>query len=117
MSKIKLTLQQKHRIKKNKLDYEVRLAKDELKANERIGLVITRSSNKAIVEDEQGTLFKCALRRNIDTLASGDEVIWQQENGVNIILARCQRKSVLGRPDKQGNIKAVAANVDQMLVL
>lgn len=117
MSKIKLTDQQKNRINHNKQQVEQRLFNDELNDNEKKGLVITRSTNKALIEDDEGKTFKCALRRNIGSLAAGDHVIWQQEDTINVILARSQRKSSLGRPDKQGNIKAVAANVDQMFIV
>ncbi len=76
-----------------------------------------RSSNKALVEDATGHQYQCHLRRNLGSLAAGDEVIWQRQQEVNVILAKQPRRSVLGRPDKQGKIKVIAANVDQMIIV
>ncbi len=117
MAKINLSKQQQKRIEKNKTDVQERLINQTLNENEAVGLVITRSSNKAIIQDEHGKTFQCSIRRNLPPLASGDNVIWQQEPLLNVITARCQRRTELGRPDRQGNLRVVAANVDQMLIV
>ncbi len=117
MAKIKLSKQQQRRIKDNKDDYQIRIDSNSLAANEHQGLVITRSTNKAVIESESGEIFKCSIRRNIDSLSSGDKVIWQHNEQSNVILARLERSSVLGRPDPRGNIRAVAANVSQMIIV
>lgn len=117
MAKIKLSKQQQRRIKDKKDQYSELITTDSLASNEHIGLVITRSSNKATVENGSGEIFKCSIRRNIDSLSAGDKVIWQQGEQSNVILACSPRTSVLGRPDHRGNIRAIAANVDQMIIV
>ena len=49
----------------------------------------------------------------------GDRVIWQspQSEGLGVVVAIDPRDNVLKRPDPYGNLKPVAANVDQMLVV
>jgi ribosome biogenesis GTPase len=117
MAKIKLSKQQQRRIKNNKEQYQNLINTDSLASNEHIGLVITRSTNKAVIESESSEIIKCSIRRNIDSLSSGDKVIWQSSEQSNVILARLERSSVLGRPDQRGNIRAIAANVDQMIIV
>lgn len=114
MTKKKLTKQQQLRIKQNKAD--VANVKH-LKANQYQGLVINRSSNQALIEDETQKTILCDIRKNIGVLAAGDKVIWQQEPQGAVIIARLERHSTLGRPDKRGKMKVIAANVDQMLIV
>jgi ribosome biogenesis GTPase len=111
MAEKKLTQQQLRRINKSKKQTLQNATVDNH------GLLITRTSNKGIVEDSNHNLYTCSLRRNIDSLAAGDNVLWHKEKQGNVITARLERRSVLGRPDKRGNIKPVAANIDQMIIV
>lgn len=117
MAPKKLSNQQKQRIKQNK--QKITGSANLKQAGESLydGLLITRSSNKAIVEDNLQKQHACSIRRNLGTLAAGDNVIWKKSHEQNVIVGRKDRRSVLGRPDKRGNIKVIAANVDQMLIV
>lgn len=117
MAKNKLTHQQQKRITRKQQQYNQLATETSNNSNTQLGLVITRSSNQAIIEDTTQQKRKCSIRRNIDSLAAGDQVIWQAEDNANIILSRKSRHSVLGRPDKRGNYKVIAANVDQMIIV
>ncbi|MBU2895604.1 small ribosomal subunit biogenesis GTPase RsgA [Vibrio hepatarius] len=87
------------------------------------GLVITRFGQHADIEDiENGTVHRCNLRRGIETLVSGDNVIWrpglESMEGINGVVEAVEpRSSVLIRPDYYDGLKPVAANVEQMVIV
>ena len=89
------------------------------------GIVVSHFGASLDVEEAQsGIIYRCGLRQNIDSIVCGDKVIWQKidnlpENELiqGIITALQARSSVLARPDFNGQMKPVAANVDQMLIV
>ncbi len=87
------------------------------------GLVITRFGQHADIEDiESGEVHRCNLRRGIESLVSGDKVIWraghESMDGISGVVEAVEpRSSVLTRPDYYDGLKPVAANVDQMLIV
>ncbi|MCL9783841.1 small ribosomal subunit biogenesis GTPase RsgA [Vibrio sp. S4M6] len=87
------------------------------------GLVITRFGQHADIEDiESGEIHRCNLRRGIETLVSGDKVIWrpgvEQMAGISGVVEAVEpRTSVLTRPDYYDGLKPVAANIDQMIIV
>ncbi|RSD33008.1 small ribosomal subunit biogenesis GTPase RsgA [Vibrio pectenicida] len=87
------------------------------------GLVITRFGQHADIEDiENGKVHRCNLRRGIETLVSGDKVIWrpglESMEGINGVVEAVEpRSSVLIRPDYYDGLKPVAANVEQMVIV
>ncbi len=89
----------------------------------KLGLVITRFGQHADIEDpETGEIHRCNLRRGIETLVSGDKVIWRPGNEIlagisGVVEAVEPRTSVLTRPDYYDGLKPVAANVDQMIIV
>ncbi|WP_165312443.1 small ribosomal subunit biogenesis GTPase RsgA [Vibrio ziniensis] len=89
----------------------------------KLGLVITRFGQHADIEDpDTGTIHRCNLRRGIETLVSGDKVIWRPGNEIlagisGVVEAVEPRTSVLTRPDYYDGLKPVAANVNQMIIV
>ncbi|RQW61136.1 small ribosomal subunit biogenesis GTPase RsgA [Vibrio viridaestus] len=87
------------------------------------GLVITRFGQHADIEDlETGEIHRCNLRRGIETLVSGDKVVWRAGiecmAGISGVVEAVEpRTSVLTRPDYYDGLKPVAANVDQMIIV
>nr|WP_275436712.1 small ribosomal subunit biogenesis GTPase RsgA [Vibrio sp. Of14-4] len=87
------------------------------------GLVITRFGQHADIEDiDSGQVHRCNLRRGIETLVSGDKVIWrpglESMEGINGVVEAVEpRSSVLTRPDYYDGLKPVAANVEQMVIV
>ncbi|RKS84720.1 ribosome-dependent GTPase RsgA [Orbus hercynius] len=84
------------------------------------GVVISRFGKIAKVESQQGDVFRCNIRRTLVSIVTGDRVIWRpnsdpQINGV--IEAVYPRTSELVRPDFYDGIKAVAANIDQIMII
>lgn len=86
------------------------------------GLVLSRFGQHADVEGEDGQIHRLNIRRTIDSLVTGDRVIWRQGNealaGISgVIEAVHERHSTLTRPDFYDGIKPVAANIDQMCIV
>ena len=91
-------------------------------SSEQAGLIICRYSKHFEVEAlegaDQGKSHKCVTRTNLGTLVAGDKVIWRSgANQTGVIESKQQRSSLLQRPDNFGKLKAVAANIDQMLIV
>lgn len=106
MAKRRLTKQQSTRIQNKVIN------------DSKPGLLISRFGKQADIEDAHGQVIRCSIRQNLGSLVAGDQILWQQvdeEHGV--IVATEARESILGRPDKRGTIKAIAANISQILIV
>jgi ribosome biogenesis GTPase len=91
-------------------------------SSEQLGLIVCRYSKhfeiEALEGDDQGVIHNCVARTNLGTLVAGDKVIWRAgADKTGVIESRVERISILERPDNFGNLKAVAANIDQMLIV
>lgn len=127
MAKKKLTKGQQRRIKANhdkklrpKAD-SIQWDDDELGSAEQ-GTVISRFGQHADVENENGDIYRCNLRRSISSLVCGDKVLWRlgketQHSIRGIIEAVHERESVLSRPDVYDGVKPIAANISQILIV
>ncbi len=102
---------------KNKKEFRHKVIK--LDGTEREGLLVTTFGANAEIEDEQGNLIRCHIRKNADSVITGDRVYWQpeQEAGTGVILGHLPRKSLLCRPENAHKIKLIAANVDAILIV
>lgn len=110
-------VEEKHskRLKNNDQQYDESLY---LPAQE--GIVISRFGKVADIEDSQGRIFRCNIRRTLSSIVTGDQVIWRQSNDPqmnSVIEAVHPRHSELIRPDFYDGIKTVAANIDQIMVI
>lgn len=126
MGKRKLTRKQAWRI--NKIQDERRqraqkrddLSEDALGSGklgpEREGLIVAHYGNQVEVE-AAAEVRRCHLRANIEGLVTGDRVIWCDGDPVGVVVAQQPRDSELLRPDPYGKMKAVAANIDQVIVV
>ena len=86
------------------------------------GLVVSRYGNQVEIEDESGDLFRCHIRRSLQDLISGDNVLWQEEFSTNkkvkgVVTEICPRQSVLKRMIRYEGLKPVAANLDRVFVV
>ncbi|MCD9464683.1 small ribosomal subunit biogenesis GTPase RsgA [Photobacterium phosphoreum] len=126
--KKKLTQGQSRRVRSNQ-NKRLDRAKNEVQwdeallENAREGLVITRFGQHADVEDPQtGIIHRCNLRRSIQSLVSGDRVVWRPgvealQGIAGVVEAVHERKTMLTRPDYYDGVKAVAANVDRIVIV
>ncbi|UXN33732.1 small ribosomal subunit biogenesis GTPase RsgA [Avibacterium paragallinarum] len=131
MSKQKLTHNQQRRIKSNNVRalqrHKLKMKKeiewqDEMLGPTQEGTVVTRYSVHADVEDEQGQIYRCNLRRTLSNLVVGDKVIWRKGNeqlqGVSgVIEAIHPRKNEITRPDYYDGLKVIAANIDRIIIV
>ncbi|MHB1948073.1 MAG: small ribosomal subunit biogenesis GTPase RsgA [Gammaproteobacteria bacterium] len=91
---------------------------EKLLGNEREGLLVAHFGATVEVEDANGQIIRCHLRKNLDPVITGDRVLWQpSHDNTGIIVGHLPRKSLLARPENKNKIKPVAANVDAMLIV
>lgn len=115
MTKRKLTQQQQRRIA---VQHDGRLLEaSELKGAEE-GIIIVRHGAKAWVENEHEQLFLCSLRQNLESPVAGDRVIFHTINAeIGVITALQPRHTVINRLDANHELKPLAANVDQIVIV
>ncbi len=132
MSKRKLNRRQEWRAEKIQQERQARSERKERDlsrraqsgelSSEQQGLIICRYSKHFEVEalegDDKGTIHRCVSRNNLGSLVAGDRVVWRAgADKTGVIEGRLARCSILERPDNFGNLKAVAANINQMLIV
>lgn len=125
MSKNKLSKGQQRRVSANharrlKQRSDKPEADDSLFGEATEGVVISRFGMHADVEDSNGGVHRCNLRRTLRSLVTGDRVVWRAANengGKGIVEAVHERKSVLTRPDFYDGVKPIAANIDQIIIV
>ncbi|WP_192034794.1 small ribosomal subunit biogenesis GTPase RsgA [Halomonas sp. YLGW01] len=129
MSKRKLTRQQRWRIEKIQAERTKRASRHDVDDDaalgageygpEREGRVIAHFGRSLdVAAGEDATHYRCHLRANLESLVTGDRVIWRLgEEGSGVVVARRERDNVLERPDARGQLKPVAANIDQILIV
>jgi ribosome biogenesis GTPase / thiamine phosphate phosphatase len=134
MSKRKLSRQQRWRIEKIQAERAERATRRDEKDSEKLaageygpeqpGRVIAHFGRTLDVRPEAGgETVRCYLRANLEGLVTGDRVIWRGRQDAEgnivegVVVARGERDSVLERPDARGQLKPVAANIDQILIV
>lgn len=128
MAKRKLTKQQTLRITRNQqkraaraLDTTNTSPPDNQLGPEQEGLVIAHYGNQVDIESlnpiNRGQIVPCHLRANLGSIVAGDRVIWCAGEQQGVVTSCLSRHNELVRPDSFGNIKTVAANVDQMFIV
>ena len=152
MSKRKLSRQQAFRVQRIQEERIARASRRDAAATallesgelgaEEEGLVTAHYGTQIEVEALQGAhaghVFRCHLRANLETLVTGDRVIWQAPAGggretapdtddapdagaaslssadgsvrLGVVTALLPRETLLVRPDPYGKLKPVAAN-------
>jgi len=132
MAKRRLSKQQHWRIRRIQQERAARAARREQEiasmaesgelGPEQPGLIIAHYGRQLDVEalqgSEAGSISRCFVRANIDSLVTGDRVVWRpSRSGTGVIVAREERKNLLQRPDNFGNLKPVAANIDHIILV
>ncbi|MDB6063714.1 MAG: ribosome biosis GTPase RsgA [Verrucomicrobiaceae bacterium] len=129
MTKRRLTHQQTTRIRHSQQERATRVGSSDNESRgddlgvEQQGLIIAHFGRRVDVEalegDHAGTLFRCHLRTNMETLVTGDRVVWRPgKEDVGVVVASLPRHSLLARPDSHlHQPKPVAANVDRIVIV
>lgn len=133
MSKRNLTRRQSWRIEKIQQEKVLRAQKKEQSFSEQLkagelgdetqGRITAHFGTQAEVELlGSDTRYRCFLRANLGSLVTGDLVAFRPGPEVNNVLtgvieAVLPRNSELSRPNALGQIKPVAANIDQIILV
>ncbi|KXI28361.1 small ribosomal subunit biogenesis GTPase RsgA [Paraglaciecola hydrolytica] len=125
--KPKLTHQQKRQVSDNRsrriANKKSTVDLDDAQLDEQqSGKVIGRFGKHADVEDLHGVIHRCHIRRTIDSVVCGDDVLFRPgKDAVSTVAGVIEvvkdRKSVLTRPDYYDGLKPVAANIDQIIIV
>lgn len=89
-----------------------KLCGDELK-----GLIVAHFGAYVEVEDADGNIVRCHVRKNFKATATGDYVLWRYQHDSGIVVDLLPRKSVLERPETSHRNKLIAANVDVIVIV
>lgn len=128
MAKRKLNRRQQWRIEKIQEERRKRVERKQQRNDEQLGkgqplgpeeegLVVANFGASAELEDSRGMPVRCQLRQNLPGLVVGDRVVWQRSGEAGVITAVLPRNTELARPDSLGELRPVAANIDQILVV
>ena len=117
MAKRRLTKQQQRQISANKNLKSVRENTDTHN-----GTVITHHGKELIVWNETGETINCQLRQNLGTIVCGDRIVFeyidkQSDPKTAIIIACAERDNILQKSGFGSKAKAVAANIDQVIIV
>ncbi len=117
MAKRRLTEKQKRRISANKNQQAA-----QTDADTHSGTVITHHGKELIVSNTEGETINCQLRQNLGTIVCGDRVVFRYENiesqpKTAVVVALADRDNLLQKTGFGGKAKAVAANIDQVVVV
>ena len=82
------------------------------------GRVVVRHGRNLTVRTPLGDELHAMFRANLGEVVCGDRVLWQQtSNDEGIVTAVQPRTTALSRPDYNGQDKAIAANITQLVVV
>lgn len=90
----------------------------DLNAPTQSGLVVGAHGKYNAIESSDGAIYRCTSRSKLGALVCGDKVLWQPDaHGGGVVVEVVPRRTLLQRPDARGQLKAMAANVDQLVVV
>ena len=82
------------------------------------GTVIAAYRRYTLVKDQNNKLFQCQQRKAVGQVVCGDVVFWQAEDAeTGVITSIAERRSILQRPDINGNLRIIASNIDQVFIV
>jgi ribosome biogenesis GTPase len=82
------------------------------------GTAIAAYRRYTLVKDQSDNLVQCQQRKSVGQVVCGDVILWQREDAdTGVITAIKERHSILQRPDINGNLRIIAANIDQVFIV
>lgn len=131
MKKKQLNRRQLWRIRKMQDAYSERAGKrragaeppppDATLGEEQKGVVICNFGQQLDIEalegDNAGAVFRCFQRSNLDALVAGDYVIFREGDPAGVVVAALPRDNTLERPSAFGELRPVAANIDNIVIV
>ncbi|MDX1492136.1 MAG: small ribosomal subunit biogenesis GTPase RsgA [Pseudohongiellaceae bacterium] len=129
MSKRRLTQQQRTRISRNQAQRQKKLNANNVQERssedlgpEQTGIIICHYGQQLELESTDpsslGKIYRCFQRTNLPALATGDRVIWQADGeDSGVVVALQERTSLMARPNQQGVLRPVAANISVVAIV
>ena len=66
----------------------------------------------------ENNFYKCQQRKSIGQVVCGDRVKWYEEDQESgVITSINERRTILQRPDINGNLRIIASNIDQVFIV
>jgi ribosome biogenesis GTPase len=82
------------------------------------GLVLAHYGQASLVETDDGGLIRCLSRKNLPRTVCGDRILFESSTSHDGVITQIlDRTSTLVRPDRNGRIRPVAANIDQIVIV
>ncbi len=82
------------------------------------GLVIVNYGKSLLVEAAGRNLVRCVARRNLPQTVSGDRVLWEPVGEQEGVISKIEpRRTVLQRADGANRTRALAANIDRIVIV
>lgn len=82
------------------------------------GRVVISHGADSLVEDAAGDLHRCKSRRSVGRPLCGDRVQWRSTApGEGVVEQIEPRQNTLARPNYRNQLRPIAANVDQMVIV
>lgn len=82
------------------------------------GTVIAAYRSYTLIEGDDNQFYKCQQRKTIGQVVCGDLVNWQAEDQhAGVITSINERRTILQRPDINGNLRIIASNIDQVFIV
>ncbi|MEN8170101.1 MAG: small ribosomal subunit biogenesis GTPase RsgA [Pseudomonadota bacterium] len=113
----KIQDERRARLERKQERLEQRISGDGGLGAEQTGLVIASFGASLEIEAENGERLRCLLRQNLPLIVVGDRVVWQAAQEGGVVTALLERTTLLARPDAHGELKGLAANLDQIIVV
>lgn len=110
MSKRKLSKQQQTRILSQQ---------ENISSDHQMGQVVAHFGRQVEIMTANYKQVDCVLKPNLPPIVVGDWVTWAEQTNseLGLVLALKERDSIIGRQNKQGQIKPIAANISQILIV
>lgn len=116
MSKRKINKQQRARI--NTIQTNFQDSSNLNEKNQHQGLVLSRFGHHAEIEISNQRIIFCAIRPHLSNIVAGDQVICLEETpGLGVVVSLLPRQSVLTRLNKHKDLKIIAANITQIVIV
>lgn len=80
-------------------------------------MIVASFGRRVIVEDADHDRHTCLIKGRRLKPVCGDRVVWEVRRRAHVVTAIETRRNALTRPDRQGRIEVLAANLDQLLVV
>lgn len=91
---------------------------EEIPAQDLTGLVISYFGSSVAVLAPDGQVFQCQLHRNQALPVVGDQVHWHlDKDSTGTVISIDPRRNVFSRGDGHGKLKAIAANIDYIVIV